>query len=102
MNSAPAPAIIASGVDNFPANRTALRVALFTEDGTPVTAVQEVVAWGDVTGKPSTFAPSAHEHDGTEVVLTGYTTGSAGDLSATDTLNEALAKLEARIAALEP
>lgn len=42
------------------------------------------------------WAPS-----GAEVKLTGYTTGSAGNIAATDTINQALAKLEARIADLE-
>lgn len=101
MNSAPVPAVIASDVDSLPANRTALRVALFTEEGVAVTAVQEAVAWDDVTGKPSTFTPSTHTHVGSAVTLTGYTSGSAGNVSATDTVNQALAKLEARIAALE-
>ena len=38
---------------------------------------------------------------GADVVLTGYTAEDAGEVSATDTANAAIAKLEARIAALE-
>jgi hypothetical protein len=57
------------------------RIALFNSDGTPVT------------------------FDGTEtgaqVLMTGYTAQSAGNVAATDTVNHAVAKLEARIAALE-
>lgn len=38
---------------------------------------------------------------GSEVSLTGYTAVAADDVEATDTINAAIAKLEARIAALE-
>lgn len=38
---------------------------------------------------------------GADVVLTGYTAQSAGAVSAAQTVNVAIAKLEARIAALE-
>lgn len=40
-------------------------VALFNEDGTPWAPGGEepaAVAWGDVTGKPSTFPPATHTH----------------------------------------
>lgn len=48
----------------------------------------------DDTGEA--WAPS-----GAEVKLTGYTTGTAGSIADTDTINQALAKLEARVDALE-
>ena len=38
---------------------------------------------------------------GADVVLTGYADVAADDVEATDTVNAAIAKLEARIAALE-
>lgn len=38
---------------------------------------------------------------GADVILTGYSAGAAGNVAATDTANAAIAKLEARIAALE-
>ena len=59
------------------------RIAFFDEDGNVV----------DVTGGGSAT--------GASVVLTGYESGSSGDVAATDSVNAAIAKLEARIAALE-
>lgn len=49
------------------------------------------VAWGDVTGKPSTFAPSAHEHTWSEVTgkpdfAAVATSGSYSDLSGTPSI----------------
>lgn len=52
------------------------RLALFNEDGTPIVL-------------------------GAETLLSGYTIGTAGSVSATDSISEAIGKLEARIAALE-
>jgi hypothetical protein len=49
-----------------------------------------------VTATGEAWTPSA-----SEVKLTGYVTGTAGALAATDTINQAFAKLEARIVALE-
>lgn len=56
----------------------------------------ETIAWGSVTGKPTSFAPSAHEHSTADIKpLTGYSKATtAGDLATTDTLNTALGKLE--------
>jgi len=54
------------------------------------------VALFDETGSPLSLPPV-----GSDVLLTGYTAGTAGDVAATDTLAEAIAKLEARIVALE-
>lgn len=39
--------------------------------------------------------------DGDDLLATGYTIGTAAAVAATDTLNEAIGKLEARIVALE-
>jgi hypothetical protein len=39
--------------------------------------------------------------DAANIKLTGYTSGSADNVSAADSVNAAIAKLEARIAALE-
>ena len=56
------------------------------------------VAWGDVTGKPSTFAPSSHNQASSTInALTNYSksvSGGTGALATSDTLNKALAKLE--------
>lgn len=52
------------------------RLALFTEAGVAVTDLVTV-------------------DTGASVVLTGYTSGSAGAVAATDTVNQAIAKLEA-------
>lgn len=60
------------------------RVAFFNEDGTPVE-----------------FGGDASTPTGADVHLTGYTSGSAGNVAAGDSVNGAIAKLEARIAALE-
>lgn len=58
------------------------------------------VSWNTITGKPSTFTPSAHNQaSNTITALTGYTKGtSTADLAVTDTLNTALGKLECQIA----
>lgn len=58
------------------------------------------VSWNTITGKPSTFTPSAHNQaSNTITALTGYTKGtSTANLAVTDTLNTALGKLECQIA----
>jgi hypothetical protein len=53
----------------------------------------EQIALFDEAGEPLTLAADT-------IKLTGFTTGTSGDLAASDTINEALAKLEARIVAL--
>ena len=56
------------------------------------------VSWSDVSGKPSTFDPTSHTHVGSEITLTGYSiASSASSVAATDTLNEALGKLQKSI-----
>lgn len=57
-----------------------MQLALFTPDGDAIS-----------------IAPDT----GATVKLTGFTTGTAGSVAATDTVNQALAKLQARIVALE-
>ena len=56
------------------------------------------VAWGDVTGKPSTFTPASHNQASSTInALDGYSksvSGGTGALGTSDTLNKALAKLE--------
>lgn len=56
----------------------------------------DAVAWSNVTGKPSTFAPSSHNQASNTInALTGYSkASSASALATTDTLNSALGKLE--------
>lgn len=56
------------------------------------------VSWSDISGKPSTFDPTSHTHVGSEITLTGYSiASSAASVAATDTLNEALGKLQKSI-----
>ena len=54
------------------------------------------VAWGNVSGKPDTFTPANHNQASNTInALTGYAkASSASALTATDTLNSALGKLE--------
>lgn len=66
--------------DTFKNTQMAEKVALFDSSGQPILIVQTTAA----------------------MVLTGYTLGaSTAALSATDTVNQALSKLEKRIAVLE-
>ena len=57
------------------------------------------VDWDNINNVPSSFAPSAHTHTTADVTaLTGYTIAStASAITATDTLNEALGKLQKSI-----
>lgn len=65
-------------------SQTVQKLALFNEDGETL-EVTDLAA--GVTGA--------------DIVLTGYEAVTGDDLAATDTVNAALAKLEARVAALE-
>ena len=67
-------------------------------DGTISINTPTTIAWGDVTDKPNTYAPSGHNHPTSEInALTGYTKGTATTaLTTTDTLNIALGKLECK------
>lgn len=71
--------------------------AVVTSQSAPVnTRAATKLALFDADGNPWAGATAA------EIVLSGYVIGSAAALTDTDTLNEALGKLEARIVALEP
>lgn len=52
--------------------------------------------WSEVSGKPSTFNPASHTHTSQDVSkMTGYVKGSTtAAITATDTLNAAISKLE--------
>ena len=54
------------------------------------------VAWGNVSGKPSSFTPSSHNQASSTInALTGYSKpSSTSALATSDTLNSALGKLE--------
>ena len=56
-------------------------------------------SWSSITGKPSTFTPSAHTHGSDDVTaLTGYSEGTATTtLSSSMSLNTALASLQNQI-----
>lgn len=64
--------------DTYNNAQTPMRLALFSEDGTPINL-----------------------KSGSDVVLTGYTEQSAGPVQESDSVIQAIAKLEARITALE-
>lgn len=55
----------------------------------------------DTSGDPVTYATEDHTHTGDEVIMTGYVGVSADAVAATDDVLTAIAKLEARISALE-
>lgn len=73
------PAVIDQGGQIDP-NQTQLRLALFDMAGNPIDLTTDT---------------------GAEVLLTGYTPHAVGAVIATDSVNIAIAKLEARVAALE-
>lgn len=53
-------------------------------------------AWGDISGKPSTFTPSGHNQAANTITaMTGYSKpSSTGAIATSDTLNAAIGKLE--------
>src|SRR5690606_490477 len=54
--------------------------------------------WANIPNKPTTFPPSAHTHPTNQITaLTGYVLGTNTALSATDSLNVALGKIQAQI-----
>ncbi len=71
---------------------------LNSEDGYAVytAGAATSVPWSGVTGKPSTYAPSAHNHTSSEVnAMTGYSKpSSTSAIGTSDTLNAAIGKLE--------
>jgi hypothetical protein len=60
----------------------------------------ELCAIYDSTGTPVDFTADADD-TGADVVLTGYTIGSAGAVANTDTVNDAFGKIEKRVLVLE-
>ena len=86
---------------------------VWTDKATYATSAGSVT-WDNVTGKPTTFSPSthnhsksqitdfAHGHTGSEVTLTGYShRDSYETIKETDTVNQAIAKLEGALSGLE-
>src|SRR5690606_36672487 len=54
--------------------------------------------WANIPNKPTTFAPSAHTHPTNQITaLTGYVLGTNVALSATESVNVALGKIQAHI-----
>lgn len=54
--------------------------------------------WADIPNKPTTFTPSAHTHTTAQVTaLTGYVLGTNTAISATDSLNVALGKIQGQL-----
>lgn len=66
-------------------------------------ASANAVAWNNVSDKPSSYTPSAHNQASNTInSMSGYSVASAsGSVATTDTLNEAIGKLEKRIQILE-
>lgn len=60
----------------------------------------ERISLFDVNGDPISLTPAAPQ-TGATVPLTGYAAHAVGNVAAGDSANVAIAKLEARIAALE-
>jgi hypothetical protein len=74
---------VIADITNFP-SQTGNSGKVLTTDGTNLSWVTPsggggAVAWADITGKPTTFAPSAHTHATSEV--TGLDTALAGKAS---------------------
>lgn len=65
----------------------------------PYKADSWVPTWSDVTGKPSTFTPASHVHTSADISkMTGYAKGTEGGaIAATDSLNQAVSKLEVKL-----
>ena len=79
--------------------RTAADESAFTEYSVgraAVAALAEAVAWANITGKPAAYTPEAHNQASETInALTGYSKPQAtSSLAPTDTLNQALGKLE--------
>lgn len=66
------------------------------ENGNITINTPTTIAWGSVTGKPTSFTPSVHTHSTKDITaLTNYSKATtAGDLATSDSLNAALGKLE--------
>lgn len=64
-----------------------------------ITITSPTVTWSEISGKPSTFTPSVHNHPTSQInALTNYTKATAAKALATsDSLNTALGKLEYKL-----
>lgn len=74
-------AVVSTTANGLMPKRDGSATSIFTGDG-----VWKSLAWNLITGKPSTFAPSAHNHDGSYLKLSGGSLTGALNL-ANDTLN---------------
>ena len=59
-------AVVSTTANGLMPKRDGSATSIFTGDG-----VWKSLAWNLITGKPSTFAPSAHNHDGSYLKLSG-------------------------------
>lgn len=61
--------------------------------------ISYVPSWGEITGKPSSFTPASHNQAANTITaMTGYVKALSADaISATDSLNVAIGKLEKAI-----
>lgn len=59
-------AVVSTTANGLMPKRDGSATSIFTGDG-----VWKRLAWNLITGKPSTFAPSAHKHDGSYLKLSG-------------------------------
>lgn len=64
-----------------------------------ITITSPTVTWSEISDKPSTFAPSTHNHPTSQInALTNYTKATAAAaLTTNDSLNAALGKLEYKL-----
>jgi hypothetical protein len=117
-NSHVVPAVLVNQL-MMPKNQAPMQIALFAEDGTPITDLADaplqtgaqILLTGYSAGTWSAVVATdtvneavgklATLHVASNVVLTGYAIGSAAALAATDSVMAAFAKLEKRIADLE-
>lgn len=74
-------AVVSTTANGLMPKRDGSATSIFTGDG-----VWKSLAWNLITGKPSTFAPSAHNHDGSYLKLSGGSLTGALNL-ANNTLN---------------
>ena len=73
--------LVSTTANGLMPKRDGSATSIFTGDG-----VWKSLAWNLITGKPSTFAPSAHNHDGSYLKLSGGSLTGALNL-ANNTLN---------------
>lgn len=103
--------VFVEGSAQLPANTLAERIAIYNEDGTPITGVtfediptgDDVLLTGYSAGAWSAVADTdtvneaiakvANFRVGSNILLTGYSAGAWSAVAATDTVNEAIAKV---------